>query len=54
MIVDAGGVYGQYFHYAGIIFFSGGAMLVFLYFWWKGKLGMDDEAMDQLMRNKDD
>ena len=53
MILDPGGVYGQYLHYALTIFFSGTAFIVFLYFWSKGKLDMDEEAKEQMMKRED-
>lgn len=53
MILDAGGVYGQYYHYAFTIFFSGAAFIMFAYLWWKGRLDMDEEAKEQMM-NKDE
>ncbi len=54
MTLDAGGVYGQYFHYAGALFFTGAAFILFFYFWSKGKLDMDEEAKEQMMRSGDE
>jgi hypothetical protein len=53
MIVDATGVSGQFVHYGLTIFFSGSALLLFFYFLLKGKLGLDEEAKEQMMENKD-
>lgn len=52
MTLDAGGVYGQCYHYAFIIFFSGSAFILFGYFWWKGRLDMDEVAKEQMMKDE--
>lgn len=52
MTVDAGGVYGESLHYALIIFLSGSAFILFLYFWSKGRLDMDEEPKEQMMHHE--
>jgi len=49
--IDPGGAYGSYLHYAMAIFFVGSAMLAFIYFWRKGRLDMDEEPKNQMMRD---
>lgn len=48
-VFDAMGIYGNFFHYALVIFLVGSAFLVFLYLWKKGRLNMDEEAKFQMM-----
>lgn len=48
--LDWSGIYGGIFHYAMIIAFAGSALLAFLYFWYKGRLDMDEEPKLQMMR----
>lgn len=52
-ITDVGGVYGATFHYAFIIAFVGSSFLIFLYLWSKGRLGMDEEASLQMMKDEE-
>lgn len=49
--LDWSGIYGGILHYALVIAFSGGALLAFLYFWYQGRLDMDEEPKMQMMRN---
>lgn len=51
--LDWSGIYGGIFHYAMIIAFAGSALLAFLYFWYKGRLDMDEEPKLQMMRDDD-
>lgn len=46
---DVGGVYGNTLHYALTIAFMGSAVLIFLYFFWKGRLDMDEEPKMQML-----
>lgn len=54
MILDQEGVYGTYLSYAQIFLFSGGSLVLFFYFWSKGRLGMDEEAKFQMMEDQGD
>lgn len=50
--VDGAGVYGQYLHFAGVVFFVGTALLVFFYLWWNGRLDMDEHPKYQMMEEE--
>jgi len=52
MILDGEGVYGTFLSYAQIFFFSGGALILFLYFWSQGRLDMDEDPKYQMMDEK--
>ena len=47
---DPEGVCGNLVHYAFIIALVGGAFLIFLYLWKKGKLDMDEEPEIRMMQ----
>lgn len=49
--IDETGVYGSILHYALIIAFVGGAFFAFLYFWWKGRLDMDEEPKYKMLED---
>lgn len=51
--LDWSGMYGGILHYSLVIAFSGSAFLAFLYFWYKGRLDMDEEPKLQMMRDDD-
>ncbi len=51
---DGGGVIGHILHYAFILFLTGSALLVFIYFWRKGRLDMDEGPKHQMMKNNDE
>jgi hypothetical protein len=53
-LIDGFGVYGNYTHFGLVIFFVGSALLVFLYLWQKGKLGMDEKAKYQMMEKEEE
>jgi len=50
-MTDETGVYGSILHYALIFFFVGGAFIIFIYLWRKGRLDMDEEAKYQMMND---
>lgn len=50
-IIDGEGVYGTFLTYGLTASFAGGAFVMFLYFWWKGRLDMDEEPKLQMMQN---
>ena len=52
--LDWSGIYGGIFHYGMIIAFFLGALLAFLFFWWRGQLDMDEEPKLQMMRNDEE
>lgn len=54
MIIDGNGVYGSLLHYTSVIAFTGSALFVFIYLWWKGKLDMDEEPKMQMMQKEEE
>lgn len=50
MISDGWGFIGLVLDYAVIFLFSGCAMLLFLYFWKKGRLNFDEEPKHQMLQ----
>lgn len=53
-ILDGFGIYGLVVDYAMIFAFVGGAFLIFLYLWKKGRLDMDEEPKHQMMQKEDE
>jgi len=51
--LDWSGMYGGILHYSLVIAFSGSAFLAFLYFWYKGRLDMDEEPKLTMLRDDD-
>jgi len=51
--VDGGGIYGSFLQYSLFFALLGSALLVFFYFWRKGKLDMDEAPKMQMM-NEDE
>lgn len=49
--IDPEGVCGSMVHYAFVLAFVGGAFLIFLYLWKKGKLDMDEDAKIKMMQD---
>lgn len=47
---DGGGIYGSLLHYAAIAFFVGGAFIIFIYLWKKGRLDMDEDPKIEMMK----
>jgi hypothetical protein len=52
-IIDAMGVYGNFFHYAMVIGFVGSAFLIFFYLWKKKRLDMDEDPKFQMMQEEE-
>lgn len=50
-IIDNYGVYGSALHYGLVIAFVGSAFLIFFYLWGKGRLGIDEDAAIQMMKD---
>lgn len=50
-VIDSYGVYGSALHYGLVVAFVGSAFLIFLYFFLNGRLGMDEEASLQMMKD---
>lgn len=48
--IDSGGIYGAYLHYGLTILMVGGALIIFFYLWYKGRLDMDEEPKLQMMQ----
>lgn len=48
-MIDSFGVYGNYLHYGLVIVFMGSALMMFVYFWMKGRLDMDEDPKFQMM-----
>jgi hypothetical protein len=51
-LLDGGGVYGALMHY--VLFFAlfGGALILLIYFWYKGRLDMDESPKIEMMREE--
>lgn len=47
--LDGIGIYGMVFHYSFIFALMGGAALVFIYLWRKGRLDMDEDPKMQML-----
>lgn len=52
-IVDQMGIYGSLLHYSLIIAFAGSTLLLFCYFWRKGRLDMDEEPKLQMLLDEE-
>lgn len=50
-VVDGFGVQGSILHYGLVIAFVGSAFILFVYFWKKGRLDMDEEPKFQMMES---
>ncbi|MCB1113269.1 MAG: hypothetical protein KDK62_00755 [Chlamydiia bacterium] len=53
MTLDSFGIYGMAADYAMILFFFGLASIAFFYFWWKGRLDMDEESKYQMLNSEE-
>lgn len=53
-IVDGFGVHGSLVHYTLTILFVAMAFVLFLYFWNKGRLDMDEEPKWQMMKTDEE
>ncbi|SCA58753.1 hypothetical protein AB751O23_AN_00080 [Chlamydiales bacterium SCGC AB-751-O23] len=51
-ILDGTGLNGTLLNYALMTFFLGAALFIFIYFWWKGLLCLDEEAKVQMMKDE--
>lgn len=54
MNLDSFGIYGMVINYTLLFIYTGGALILFLYFWWNKRLDMDEEPKLQMMKEKDD
>ena len=52
--MDGSGVYGSIFYWAFTIAFCGSALLLFLYLWRKGRLDMDQEPAERMLKEEKD
>lgn len=50
-IVDNFGLYGTLLNYGLTISFVGSAFLLFIYFWKKGRLDMDEDSKIQMLKD---
>ncbi len=50
---DPSGVYGSVMSYAMTVFFAAGAFMIFIYLWVKGRLDLDEDAKDQMMKQRE-
>lgn len=53
-MLDSAGAYGSILNYSLTIAIVGSAMLLFVYFWIKGRLDMDEEPKLQMMSNENE
>lgn len=51
--LDGFGIYGMAMDYAVIFFFTGTALLLFIYLWKNQKLDMDEAPKLQMMQNEE-
>ena len=51
---DGLGITGSILHYAMVIAFSGSAAFLFVYFWIKGRLDMDEEPKIKMMEKENE
>lgn len=51
---DSSGVYGGILHYAFVFAIIGSTLLVFLYFWKKDRLDMDEDPKLKMMCDEED
>ena len=54
LFYDSHGVYGNILHYALAVVFMGSALLLFIYFWAKGRLDMDEEAKYEMLQENEE
>lgn len=50
--MDEGGMYGSALHYALVIFFAGSTSILFIYFWVRGQLDMDEAPKFQMLEEQ--
>lgn len=50
---DGSGIYGSILHYSLLLALAGSTILVFIYLWRKGRLDIDEEAKEQMMKGDD-
>lgn len=48
-ILDGSGIYGELLHFAFAALFFGGALMIFLQLWKKGRLDMDEEPAVRML-----
>lgn len=53
-MIDYSGIYGSLISYMMTIVFVVSALMIFLHLWSKGKLGIDEEAKDQMMQQREE
>jgi len=51
--LDPSGIYGMLLHYAMTIFLVGGALIIFIQLWRKGRLDMDESPKIQMMQTEE-
>lgn len=51
--LDGAGFLGSVAIFAIMLAFFGTALITFLYFWWKGRLDMDDEPARRMLDDND-
>lgn len=54
MKFDPFGIYGMVLHYGLIVFVVGSAFLLFIYLWYKGRLDMDQEPANRMVKMSDE
>jgi len=52
--LDGIGVYGGLLHFTFAAVFCGGALLIFIYLWRKGRLDMDENPAKRMLENDED
>jgi hypothetical protein len=50
--LDGTGIYGEILHFAFAALFFGGALLIFIYLWRKGRLDMDEDPARRMLEDE--
>lgn len=53
-MIDYSGIFGTLMSYMMAIVFVVSAFMIFVYLWSNGKLGIDEEAKEQMMQQGDE
>ncbi len=52
--IDETGVYAILLNYTIVFFFVGGALILFVYLWWKGRLDLDEKPKYDMMKSDEE
>lgn len=54
LLLDVSGIYGSTMQYSLFFALMGSALLVFIYFWRKGRLDMDESPKYQMLNDEEE